>query len=386
MRVGLEIVEPFTSITDSHLEALKRLAPDVVFVDLESDPQIGLKFAQFLVDSNLSGAVVGAGAAHSSEILIEAMQAGIKEFLPKPVDPEKLDGVIARLRKRSGKTVPRSKGGERGKLLSVFSPKGGSGATTFAVNLAVAIHQLTRKRTLIVDLDLELGETALLLGMEPRFSSIDLVRNFHRVDEGLLASYIEHDQSGTDLLSAPYHPADFHSVDGDRIGKILGFLKEQYDYVIADAPKTLNAITMNAFEQSDRIYLLCTAELQSLRNVTRSLPLLKGIAGGREEGWIRPIVNRYNPSLPISVGEVERTLGMKVFWTLQNDYRAIMESINEGRPAVLGRKSPYAEDVRRLAAKITGVSLEKSSDSGFLNGIFGGRLSGLTRQRTGQKK
>ncbi|MEX1256118.1 MAG: AAA family ATPase [Gemmatimonadota bacterium] len=384
VRMALEVAEPFTSITDSHLEALRRLDPDVVFVDLESDPQIGLKFAQFLVDSALGRAIVASGSADSPEILLQAMQAGIQEFLPKPLESNRLSGVIERLQKKAGKsgrTV--GNGAEVGKLLSVFSPKGGSGATTFAVNLAVAIHQLTRKRTLIVDLDLELGETALLLGMEPRFSSVDLVRNYHRVDEGLLASYIERDESGTELLSAPYQPADFHSVDGERIGMILGFLKEHYDYIVADAPKTLNPVTMNAFEASDQIYLLCTADLQSLRNVTRSLPLLKGLAGERPDNWIRPIVNRFNPSLPISVGEVERTLGMKVYHTLQNDYRPIMDSINEGRPVVLNKKSKYGEDVRKLAARITGMGPSEDEKGGFFGSLLSGKRGGqVPKDRT----
>jgi pilus assembly protein CpaE len=344
----------------------------VVFVDLESDPQVGLKFAQFLIDSAVARTVVGTGRADSSELLMQAMQAGIQEFLPKPLDPERASGLIARIRRKAGKAVAKERPTELGKLFSVFSPKGGTGATTFAVNLAVAMHQISRKRTLIVDLDLELGETALLLGMEPKFSSVDLVRNYHRVDEELLASYIERDESGVELLSAPYHPADFHSVDGDRIGTILGFLKQHYDYIIADCPKTLSPVTMNAFEASDQILLLCTADLQSLRNMTRSVPLLKGLAGTRPDDWIRPIVNRYNPSLPITVSEVERTLGMKVFWTLQNDYRVVMDSINEGRPSVVGGKSAYADDVRALAAELTGVDIV-----GRRSGIWGGLLAGF---------
>ncbi len=371
--VGFDVVEPFTRITDAHLEKLRQVDPDVVFVDLESDPHVGLKFSEFLLESSTARTVVGAGSTDSPEILLRAMEAGVLEFLPKPLDPRKVEGVIERIRRKTGKTANRETPRQLGQLLSVFSPKGGSGATTFAVNLAVAIHQVSRKRTLIVDLDLELGETALLLGKDPRFSSVDLVRNYHRVDEGLLASYIERDESGVELLSAPYQPGDFGTVEGDRIGKILGFLKEQYDYVIVDVPKTLNAVTLHAFEASDRIYLLTTADLQSLRNVTRSLPLLKGLAGGRDDDWIRLVVNRFSPSHPISVSEVEKTLGMKVRWTLRNDYRAVLDSINEGRPAVLEGRSAYAENVRRLAADITGIQTAPKTKSR----LFGGLVSAL---------
>ena len=376
IEVGIEVDEPFTSITDAHLQELQQIDPDVVIVDLESDPHVGLKFAQFLLDSSMARAVVGAGSTDSPELLLQAMQAGVLEFLPKSLEPELVSGLVDRLRRRTGKPAREEKKVERGKLLSVFSPKGGSGATTFAVNLAVAIHQVSRKRTLIVDLDLELGETALLLGMEPRFSSVDLVRNYHRVDEGLLASYIERDKSGVELLSAPYQPADFQSVDGDRMGKILGFLKEHYDYIVVDAPKTLNQVTLNAFEASDQMLLLTTADLQSLRNVTRSLPLLDGLTGNRPDDWIRLVVNRYNPSLAITVGEVERTLGRKVYWTLRNDYRAVIDSINEGRPAVLGGKSVYADNVKAMAADITGVRPADQPKSRLLDRLFSSRGSG----------
>ncbi len=255
----------------------------------------------------------------------------------------------------------------------MFSPKGGSGATAFAVNLAVAIHQLSRKRTLIVDLNLELGETALLLGVEPRFSSADLIRNYHRVDEELLASYIETDRSGVELLSAPHQPADFEELDTERIGKILNFLKDHYDYVIVDAPKRLGPPMLKALETSDHVLLLSTADLQSLRNVTRSLPLLQSLADSRPDDWIRLIVNRYGPSLPITVVEMEKTLGIEVSWTLSNDYRAVADSINEGRPAVLRRKSAYSQSVEAVAAALCGVGPDKKPRSR----IFGMLLQGV---------
>lgn len=162
-------------------------------------------------------------------------------------------------------------------------------------------------------------------------------------------------------------------MDGDRIGSILRFLKEHYDYIVVDAPKTLNPVTLNAFEASDQILLLSTADLQSLRNVTRSLPLLKGLAGSRPDDWIRLVVNRYNPSLAITVGEVERTLGMKVYWTLRNDYRAVMDSINEGRPAVLGKKSLYVQNVQAMAADITGVGTKQKPRSRIRKFLAGAR-------------
>ena len=155
-----------------------------------------------------------------------------------------VDGAVRRLRWSAD--GPQQ---QPGKLFAIFSPKGGSGSTTVATNLAIHLHRLTGKRTLLVDLDLELGEIALQLGVEPRFSFIDMVRNFHRMDAELLASYIENHESGVHLLSAPYHPDRSEVVTGDQISRILQFLKRNYDYVIVDTSKLFSPATLATFSQ-----------------------------------------------------------------------------------------------------------------------------------------
>lgn len=371
VEVAVEITVPFPEIADPELQSLRRLEPGVLFLDLETDPHVGLKFAQFLMDEGLTGAIVGAGTDMSPDLLLSAMQAGVLEFLPKPVTPDSVVEAIDRLGRKTGKRR-RQDQKKPGKLISFFSAKGGSGSTSLAANTAVEIQRLTRKRTLLVDLDLELGETALLLGMDPRFSIVDLVKNFHRVDAGLLASYIERHESGVELLSAPYEPADFEAVSGDRVGQILQFLKQRYDYVVVDTPKTFNPITLTSFENADQLLLVTTADLQSLRNLTRCLPLLRKVGRTRREDWLKLIVNRYDPRNVISLGEVRKTLGLDVFWKVRNDYQAVMESVNEGVPAVMREKTKYAEDVRGMASELTGVTVGEESTSGLL-----GRLKGL---------
>jgi Flp pilus assembly CpaE family ATPase len=159
IRFDALIGESFHQIADPHLETLRKLSPDVIFVDLESDPDVGLKFSQYLVESDLARAVVGAGPTDSPELILSAMQAGMVEYLPKPLEKEKVRSAMQRVRRRAGvRAVAGSKEeAPSGRTLCVFSAKGGSGATTFAVNLAVEMHRLSRKKTLLVDLDLELG-------------------------------------------------------------------------------------------------------------------------------------------------------------------------------------------------------------------------------------
>lgn len=383
--VELEIPVPFTEIADSHLERLRHLDADVVLLDLESDAQVGLKFAQFLVDSGMARTLIGAGRTDSPELLLSAMQAGISEFVAKPVTDESVQETVERALRKSGRKTEKAEQRQPGKVLPVFSAKGGSGSTAVSTNLAIEIHRLTRKRVLLVDLDLELGETALLLGIDSRFSVVDLMRNFHRVDSGLLASYIERHETGVELLSAPYQPADYEAVSAERVRQVLAFLREHYDYVVVDSPKTFNPATTVAFEDAEELYLVTTPDIPSLRNLTRSLPLLRSFGRRKPDSWIRLLVNRFDTKQVITRSEIEKTLGMEVFATLQNDYVAVMDSINAGKPAVMDGKSGFARDVRALAGKITGVRVEEPS-GGWLASLISPFRNDRPAKRTPRKK
>ncbi len=368
LTIGLEIPVPFTEIDDARLEQLRQLEPELIFLDIEEDPVMGLKFAQFLGEGAPGRRIVGIGPVLQPELLLQAMQAGISEYLQKPLKEEDVREAIDRLSRKLGrKTEDRRK--EPAKLLAFFSPKGGAGSTCVATNVAVALHQITRRKVLLIDLDLELGETALLLGVEPRFSFVDLLRNFHRVDAGLLASYIERHESGVELLSAPFHPAKAETVTGDQIRQILQFLKQHYDYIVVDTSKSFSPPTLATFEQADHVFLVTNVDLPSLRNITRCLPLLERMGAVKGEEWLRLVVNRYQTSDPITLKEIEKTLGLSVYWTLSNDFESVMNSINSGKPVVLADKSAFARDLKGLVSSVSGVTVPSADGDGLLGGL-----------------
>ena len=369
VKLAHTITAPYTEIDDSHLDELRAGKPDITFLDLEGEPHVGLKFAQFVVDSGFTGALIALGPTDSSDLILQAMQAGVTEYVGKPVQADQLAAALERVLRKSGRTAER-KAQKPGRLLLVFSAKGGTGATAVAANLATEIHRLSRKRTLLVDLDLELGESALMMGVEPRFSVVDLMRNFHRVDSRLLASYIERHETGVEILSAPYQPADYEAVSADRVRQVLKFLKQHFDYIIVDAPKTFTPATMGAFEEADQVYLVTTADIPSLRNLTRCVQLIKSFGRSRGDDWMRLLVNRYDPNQIVTTSEIAKTLGMEVFWTLRNDYKAVMNSINTGRPAVSDPKSAFAKDIRALASRLTDTQLEPAGGR-WLGGLLG---------------
>jgi pilus assembly protein CpaE len=349
--LAIELAVPFAEVGEQELKSLRAAEPDLIVLDLENDPELGIKFAHFVAESRPCRFLL-VGPALSQELLLEAMRAGAADYMVKPVRAAELTSAVGRTTARMGRT-----GAERprtpGMVYAFSSAKGGSGSTTVVTNLAVSLHQLTGKKTLLVDLELELGEVALFLGVQPRFNFVDMVQNFHRMDAGLLASFIDRHSSGVHLLSAPYHPDRAEAVSGDQIRRIIGFLRQHYDFVLVDTSKSLSPATLAVFEQSDLVFVVTSADLPSIRNIQRGLPLIRrALVGGEQQ--IRVVLNRFNGKESISVKDIERTLGLKVYSTLSNDYEAVITSVNSGKPLVLGN-SKYAKDLRALGTQISGL-------------------------------
>lgn len=378
--LALEIGVPYSQCGDEQLHQLRSLDPQLIVLDLEASPELGLRLAQYLLEANPALRFIAAGPPLTSEQLLAAMRAGVADYLPKPVDAEAFAKAVEREASKLGWS-PSTGARQPGQILAFYSPKGGSGCTTVATNVAVVLHKLTGKRTLLVDLDLELGEAALAMGARARFNFIDLVQNFHRMDAGLLASYIERHDSGVDLLSAPYHPDRAEVVTGDQIRRILHYLRQHYDYVVVDTSKSFSQATLGTFEQADLVFLVTTADLPSLRNIQRGMPLLRRtLVRGPEQ--IRLLINRYDPNDHITVADVERALNLKVFWKLSNDYEAVIGSLNEGKPIVLNGASRFTKDVKALGTALAGLEDPAANRRTGLTG----RLTGAFRSLNSKKK
>jgi pilus assembly protein CpaE len=363
---ALEITAPFEAFGDEQIRPLRQLHPELVVLDVSGSSDLGIKLAQFLSESSPGIRFIAAGPLLQPDHLLVAMRAGVVDYLTKPVTGEAFRTALGRIRHGlgvGGKDGPK----QPGHLYTFYSAKGGSGTTTTATNFAVVLHQLTGKKTLLVDLDLELGEIALLLGVQPRFNFVDMVQNFHRMDADLLASYIERHSSGVHLLSAPYHPEKAEVVKGEEIRRILQFLRKHYDYLVVDTAKSFSPATLAALEQAELAFIITNVDLASLRNLQRGLPLLKRMLA-RGGDHIRLVVNRYHPENDISLDDVQRTLEMQVFCTLCNDYDGVSRSISTGTPIVLNGNSKFSRDVKALGVAVTGLR-GKKGDRGRLGAL-----------------
>jgi pilus assembly protein CpaE len=376
LSLSLAIDSPLNAIDDADLKELRRSHPDVVVVDLSSDPAAGLRLVRSLVGSGDVGALLAIGSDFTQELLLEAIQAGVVEVLTKPLDPAHVRTALQRVHRRADRGTRGEGASSPGRVLALVGAKGGVGTTALATNLAVEIHRRTGGRTLLLDLDVEQGETALFLGMEPRFSLLDLLRHFQPTVSGLLAACIDHhEESGIDLLAAPaqaqlVQPDEFRLLSAENLRPVLEFLREHYDWIVIDRPRSFHPAFSAILEQADETYLVTTPDLQALRNITRSLPLLRQAGGKDKKGQIRMIVNRYPVNAPITLQEIEETVGMDVFHALGADFFPLNESIHEGQPLVLTESSQFASDIRALAELITGGAPEPKARKGLLSGLL----------------
>lgn len=371
LEVVLELPVAIPDVSAGHLEDLRQRNPDLVFLDLDGVPDLGCRLAQHIADVLPGRRLIAVGPPMlSPEVLLQAMQAGVAEYLTKPVTAENVQAAIA----RSRRTLAPQPGPRKplGTVFAFFSPKGGAGATTVATNLAIQIHKLTGKRTLLVDLDLELGECAAFLGLAPKYNLLDLAANLHRVDEGLLNSFVERHESGLHLLAAPYHPERAEEVTAEQAVRILRLVRQHYDYIVVDCPKALSTRTIRAFEQADQVFLVAQMNVPTIQNLQRSEALLDRLRGNGRA--IRLIVNRFDPAADITLEDAERSLGMEVYWTVGNDYEAASHSMNTGKPLIMSPTSACARELEGLAARLTGTEGGRSGSRGRMFGSIFGRL------------
>jgi pilus assembly protein CpaE len=204
------------------------------------------------------------------------------------------------------------------------------------------------------------------------------------MDAGLLASYVEQHGSGVHLLSSPLHLADnFRAeqaevVTGEDTRQILHFLRSHYEYIVVDTSKSFSPVTLGVFDQADFVFLVTTVDLPSLRNIQRALPVLKKVLL-RGEQQIRLVLNRYNTGNDISLSDIERSLGLKVYKTVTNDYQAVIRSLNDGKPLVLDGKSKSGKDIKSLGAELAGVGGKGRRKGSAIVGNLIGRLRGRSR-------
>ena len=368
IRVVTEVTTPLADLEAEVVDHLRKSDVRIIVLDLGREPNLGLRLARTLAEADPGRTFVLTGPRAEPELLLEAMRVGASEYLPHPVEEADLSAALHRAVRRVGGMPVSREGIEPGKVYALFGAKGGVGVTTMAVNLAVDFAQVTHRPTLLVDLDLDLGGSALLLGTQPRYSVFDVVRNLHRMDQNLLSSLVEHHDTGIDILASPAQMNTGDTLGREQVRAVMTVLRRYYEHIVLDLPRAISPLTLGALEIADQVLLVANPDLPTLRNTKRVLPQMQRVSA--VEGKVRVILNRHRSADLITPSDVGKALGLDVFWTLPSDEDGIGGSVNEGVPVVLRANSKYAKDLRALGAKLVGTNGTNGKSQGFVSGLL----------------
>ncbi len=370
--LGFESDIEVVGAADSGRQALEmagRLRPDVVLMDINMPDMDGIAATEQLAAEVPTAAVVMMSVQGEADYLRRSMLAGAREFLVKPFSSDELTAsirqVYTRERDKQGRITVTSvaaavaagsaRDREPGQLVAVFSPKGGVGRTTIAVNLAVAAAADLGIKTVLVDGSFQFGDVGVLLNLNPKNKSIaDLVPELEAAEEPeSIDTFVINHSSGVRVLLAPPSPEMAEMITPAGVRKILEALRATNDLVVVDCTANFSDTTLAILDAADMILTALTLEITSIKNIRLFLEVADQL--GYESSKLKLILNRADSTLGIRVADVEHSIGRKVEHTIVSDGRSVVYALNRGVPFVLSnREAQVSQDILRLATAITG--------------------------------
>jgi pilus assembly protein CpaE len=299
--------------------------------------------------------IVLLASGESSALLEDALDADVADVL---LLPQLTENVVFAIRKAGHAGRRQTKSGGNGRIITVFSPKGGTGKTVTATNLAAAFAKTAGKRTLLLDLDLQFGDAAIMLGIEPDKTIQDLVVAPGELDPEKLAGYTTRHSSGLDVLPAPIRPEDAELVTEQKLSRLLEVAKESYDVIVVDTSPFFHGPMLATLDRTDDLLLVCGLDVPTIKNVRLSLQTLALLSFPQER--VRIVLNRANSNVGMKRGEVEAALEAKVRFEVPSD-RAVPLAVNRSNPAVLSDpKADFSRALREMSKALLPVQASKN--------------------------
>jgi pilus assembly protein CpaE len=322
-----------------------RLKPMAAIISLGPNSEQGINLIKRLRSESPNTALISVAENASPDLLLQSLRAGALEFLQLPINSGELKTVLDRVADFCADQVETP--AKKGRVVAVFSSKGGCGTSFIATNLAAS----TGARTVLVDLNLQAGDLPLFLGVDPKYSFADMAENRMRLDDSLISSFTTPYSSSLSLLAAPKEADLADEIEPEHVFEVLQRLRESYDYVVLDPQHTFDSITLAALDQSDEIVLVLTLDIPAIRSTQRALEIFDRLGYPRKK--IRIVVNRWSKQIDLDLRHVEKFLGEPVIGFVPSDYQTAVTSINLGRPLVQSEpNSKIALELKRLAQTI----------------------------------
>jgi pilus assembly protein CpaE len=351
--------------TYPQMEDLPRLMdrnPDVVLIDIDCDPEFALRLIEAICSVG-QATVMTYSAKVDADMMLRCMRAGAREYLHHPFSGSTMAEALVRaiVRRPAQRVVTET---AEGKLLVFIGAKGGSGVTTLATNFAVSLGQESNKKTLLIDMDLPLGDAALGLGIASEYSTADALDNAARLDSNFLSRLLVKHSSGISVLPAPGKLRQVQ-LNAEAINKLISVAKQNFDYVVVDAASHLNMAGSAMFDEAETIYLVTQVGIPDLRNSNRLISEYFAASGQKLE----VVINRYSPrTLGIDEDAITRALTKPAKWKVPGDYATARRTQDSATPLVL-EDSPVSRAIRQMAKAACGLVAGKEKKKKFLFGL-----------------
>ena len=306
--------------------------PRLVIVHIDPDPQANLEKLTPLIRANPNTNFFVMSGLLEASLVLDAMHAGVKEFVTLPVNAAKFVSALERVAHVAGSE-------KRAKILHFIPTVGGCGSTTIACNVAAALAK--SNKVALLDLDLARGAAANAFDVRPRYSIADLMDPTTELDSALLDNALAvHRGSGLAVLARPELPEDAQRVTKQGVHRLLAVVARLFDYVVVDSLMSTDPLYQAVLAAADMNVLVMQLNVPSARNTERFMGTLRRM--GLEMSKVKVVVNRTTrKGYDIDVEEVERALGTKIAWSVPNDFKNAINSINYGEPVVL--RAPRAD-------------------------------------------
>lgn len=354
---------------------VKESKPDIVLMDINMPVIDGIKATEEITMSVPETTVIIMSVQGETEYVRKAMTAGARDFLCKPFNVDELTDTIVKTyhlesKRRERVAVPKVHEELKSRVFTVFSTKGGVGKTTIASNLAVSLARSTKKRVALVDLDLQFGDVAIMLNVSAKNTISDLVKEFALLDKTLMEEYLVTHFSGVKVLPAPVKPEYAEYITGNHVEKIINTLRESFHYIIIDSSASFHESVLTALDLSDRILLVSTLDLPTIKNIKAGLDVMETLHYPDEK--IHIVLNKASEQYGIKYKDFENTLHKSIWSYIPEDNQTVVTSANKGFPFVMTRtETKVAKAVMEIGKTLINEMDGDTKETPTLKRLFG---------------
>ncbi len=383
-------IEVVGAATDgqSGIDMATELQPDIVLMDINMPGVDGITASERISQHVPLCQIIMMSVQGESDYLRRSMLAGAREFLIKPFSSDELISSVRRVyqlgesRRKAMPTMPAAGGGaapvaeappvSEGKIVSVFSAKGGVGCSTIAVNVAIALQQNAAGKVALVDSSLQFGDVGVLLNLYASRTIADLAPHAQELDRELIEDIFISHSSGVKALLAPPRPEEADMVTPKLLTDVLERLRTMFDIIIIDTSSVLDDIVLNVLDASDKIMVVTTPEIPSIKNAKLFFEVTEALDYSRDR--ILFVLNKADKRINIRAEDIEANIKYSIAGQLPLDERSVTNAVNQGVPYVLGDKNSALTQATVALSKTVNEALNPTTEqveAPVRTGIFG---------------